>query len=918
MIDAPSSTYRFQLRDGLDFERARELVAYLAELGVGWLYLSPILKAREGSRHGYDVVDPTRIDPALGSPEELEALADTLHSAGMGLLLDIVPNHMTAQVDNPWWRDLLEHGRASSHARSFDIRWSADPEGRLVVPILGRHYGEVLEAGELVPDYDEDGFVLRYHEQTLPLDPRTWGIILQKVAERVPGREDVAELVSACLALPPAVDEPVARRVRSAVTPGLRASLRALLRQDGALKAAVRDVLREISGEPGQPTSFDVLHGLLEEQTYRVTYWRSGLGELNYRRFFDITELVALRSERADVFETTHRTTLDLVHRGWVSGLRVDHVDGLADPLGYLRRVRESGVRYLIVEKILLDAESLRASWPTDGTTGYETIAACMPLFIDPAGWRRLEDEYLAERPGLEGFEDCVHACKIQVLDELFAPVLQGLAADLRALCVHDRSARDVSQGELERALRALTVALPVYRTYRVGDDLEPEDERILEQTVDAAGAELAEADRCALDFVGRLLLGRTSLRDGAREQGRVFVRRWQQLTGPVMAKGLEDTALYRYVPLLALDEVGTHPALPGDPLGSFHRFCLRRTERGGRGLSATGTHDTKRGEDVRARLFALTELQDAWQGCRSRCLRALRQDQPEVDADMLELLLQTFVGAWPLDDEERESFRPRLHRYAIKAAREAKRVTSWLRRDAEAERRVLEAADDLLDGLDEPWGRSLAKLTARVAFVGAVNGLSQTLLKLAMPGVADVYQGTELWDFSLVDPDNRRPVDFEHRQRMLTEIQRRFEQDPVQLCAELRETWRDGRIKMFVLWRALQLRAEQPELWVDGSYHPLQAANLDGSDEHLCMFIRRSGERWGMALAARRVARMCDPDQWPIGERAWSGCTIRLPYAAPRGWRDALTGRELRPRHAELPLRDVFADLPVALLTNH
>lgn len=914
MRRVPSSTYRLQLRGGVDLGRVRQLVPYLAELGSGWLYLSPIFSSRHGSMHGYDVVDPTTIDPSLGTLEDMAALVESLHAEQLGLLLDVVPNHMTAHVDNPWWRDLLEHGRASSYAQYFDIRWSTDPEGRLVLPLLGRHYGAVLEAGELVPGHDDDGFVVRYHEHTLPLDPRTWAFILQPVAERLPGREDVAQLVSACLELPPHVAEPAVQRVRSESTVRLRASLRALLAKNGDLRATIDAVMRDLGGRPGDPRSFDALHRLLEEQAYRITYWRSGLGELNYRRFFDITELVALRSERDEVFEATHQLVLELVRRGWANGLRVDHVDGLADPEGYLRRLREAGVPYLVVEKILEGEEPLRGSWPADGTTGYEFIAVSLPLFIDPAGWERIEAAYRAERGDLEGFEACVRTCKNKVIDELFAPAVQSLAADLRALSMHDRGARDVSQSELEGALRAVTVALPVYRTYRLGDAIDPQDERILVETLQTAREETGDADRCALDFVGRLLLGRTHAENGARDAEHAFVRRWQQLTGPIMAKGLEDTALYRYLPLVALNEVGTHPHVSADPLAAFHRSCQDRVEQGGAGLLVTSTHDTKRGEDVRARLCVLSELDDEWHGCRTRCLRALRDD-PSIDLDVLDLLLQTFVGAWPLDEPGRRAFRPRLHEYMIKAAREAKQSTSWLRPDPDAERRIILCVNALLDGLTEPWGRSLAALAHRVAFVGAINGLAQTLIKLASPGVADVYQGTELWDFSLVDPDNRRPVDFERRRQMLGDLRRGFECDPASLCADLRDTWRDGRIKMHVVWRGLAARREHPGLWIEGGYDPLFVDA--GSDDQVCAFARRQGDRWGLAVAARRVGRRVAPDEWPLGEPSWSSAAIRLPPNAPTRWLDALTGRELTADDEQLHLREAFASLPVALLTN-
>jgi (1->4)-alpha-D-glucan 1-alpha-D-glucosylmutase len=903
----PASTYRLQFRNGLDLPAATAIVGYLHDLGIDWIYASPLLRAAEGSTHGYDVVDPSMIDPALGTAEDFEQLGRALDEADMGLLLDVVPNHMRATLDNPWWRDQLEHGPASQYVEFFDIRWSLDPQARLVLPVLGRHYGEVIEDGELVLGLDGAGLVVRYHDRAFPLDPRTWGSVL----ERLPESAGAQALAAACRELPPRIDTPAARQRRAGVTPALRRQLAELARAEPSLPELIA---REWSPDGERWRSGD-LHALMESQSYRLAYWQSGLDDLNYRRFFDINELVALRMERPAVFEAYHRLVLELVAAGRVHGLRIDHVDGLADPRTYLERLRERGVGYLVVEKILRHREELPADWSTDGTTGYELIAAVGPVLVDPDGWAELDADF-REGAGYTGFPACAEASKLSVLEDSLAPALRSLAGDLHQLTLEDLRARDVSVQELEQALAALTVGLPVYRTYSRGHGLVEEDRARLAVALARAREHLQPRLHCALEFIGRVVAGELAAGPTATTRARAFVRRWQQLTGPATAKGVEDTAFYRYVPNLGLNEVGCEPDPRGDAAAELTAWAIRRRERMPWGMLTLATHDTKRGQDVRARLYALTELAGEYRRCRDACARGLGVPHavPELREE-LEVLLQTVIGAWPLTAEERQGFGERLRVYLVKAAREAKRRTSWLRPDPVAETEIVERGQDLLEALDTTeWGRQLAALQRTVEFVGAINGLAQLVLQLAAPGVCDVYQGTESWDLSLVDPDNRRAVDFAARRQRLATLTRRFGENPSILLADLREQWRNGRIKTHVLAQGLRQRRERPGPYLEGSVVPVDL-RLGSPHQHLQVLARRLGDTWVVALVARRVAGLLEgPERWPLHER-WAGATLCLPPDAPTQWHDVLSGRELRAEDCMLPVPAIFAELPVALL---
>ncbi|MBC8072695.1 MAG: malto-oligosyltrehalose synthase, partial [Deltaproteobacteria bacterium] len=647
--------------------------------------------------------------------------------------------------------------------------------------------------------------------------------------------------------------------------PGLAAKLRAAL-QWPELATAIDEALAELAGTPGDPASTAALHALLDEQAWRLAYWRSGLGEINYRRFFDIPELVAMRSEDEAVFTATHALVAELLASAIPVGLRVDHIDGLADPRGYIRRLRDLGAKWILIEKILGDDEVMRGDWMADGTTGYEGAAMITRCLLDPGGARMLHSAWQARSGNVE-LEDAAREAKLQVLDDSFATTLRRLAEDLRRLTISDRRARDVSLPELERALRELTAALPVYRTYFDSTASGGTDRELLAGAIQRATLRLPAEEHLALEFIDRVLRGEPLWTDERASEVAAFVRRWQQLTAPLAAKGVEDTLLYRWTALGALNEVGAHLSLPVDPCAEFHQGLRRRRRTQRAPLLGTATHDTKRGEDARARLGVLSQMADSWLGCAEEAAVALAGvGEVAGDRDELELLLQSWVSSWPCEQDAQAGFAERLHGYATKAMREAKRHTNWTRPAVDYERSMHARVDALVDGLHcTPWGERLLALQQRVSFFGAHDSLAQLVLKLAAPGVCDIYQGNELWDFSLVDPDNRRAVDFDQRAALLGELAAAHARDPGALLSELREHWSDGRIKAFVTWRGLQLRHAHPDSFVAAD---LRAVHADGGVRDNVCALARQGDHEGppvVAAVARLTTRMVDVPRWPI-----------------------------------------------------
>jgi (1->4)-alpha-D-glucan 1-alpha-D-glucosylmutase len=923
----PLATYRLQFEPEFTLADARGLVDYLHALGVSHVYASPLLQARTGSTHGYDVTDPGRINDELGGEDGLEALIDALHRHGMGLVLDIVPNHMAASIENPWWRDVLTFGEASPYAGFFDIDWhpaGGVTDARLVLPVLGKPYGQALEGRELRLTFGEDGFYVRYYDRRLPLDPRTYPRILSSalvVLEADTSRDEdgIAALrtIVGSLEASPVAHHTTAQARREEWRTAGQGELWRLATSHPAVGAEIAAAVRRFNGRRGEPASFDLLDGLLRAQAYRLSYWRAAREKLNYRRFFNINDLVGVRAERPVVFQATHRKVIDLVRRGWIAALRVDHVDGLYDPPAYLNRLRTAAVDpYLpiYVEKILSSGERLPERWPVAGTTGYEFAAAVIGVMVEATGLDVLRRS-LTRGQSTADFGDVAYAAKRHVARELFPGELQGLASELLRLAEEDRYACDLSARELVRVLVEVTACLAVYRTYVTEAGVSTADREVLERALDEARRRNPGLSPRALGFLRRLLLLDLPRRltEAQRNDWLHFVMRWQQVTPPVVAKGVEDTALYRYTPLLALNDVGSDPGAPAMSVDDFHRFNLDRAQCWPLSLSATSTHDSKRSEDVRARIAVLSELAGEWQR-RLRRWRRMNHDHAEVvdgtpvpTAALEALLYQDMVGAWPLSAADERAFLERFCAYLVKAVREAKRATSWLRPDERHEQALLRFVRAITADRDGPFIRDFLAFHQVVAFHGALNSLAMVLLKITGPGTPDLYRGNELWDFSLVDPDNRRPVDFALRVHLLGELERPA--TPT-LAAELIAGWRDGRVKLHLTATALRLRRKRPELFLEGDYVPLA---IDGPRrDHVIAFARRVGESWVLAAAPRLTTRLVRSERPPLGRRCWQATRLVLPGDAPSSWRNLLTGEEL---DGETSMARILASFPVALL---
>jgi (1->4)-alpha-D-glucan 1-alpha-D-glucosylmutase len=870
----PRATLRLQFHKEFTFDDAVRLVPYLAALHVSHLYASPIMTARAGSRHGYDVIDPTRVNPELGGEDGFRRLVGTLRQAGLGIIVDIVPNHMAVGgADNAWWLDLLQHGRESRFAAFFDVDWEAeDPalRGKILAPFLGCPYGEVLESGEITIDRDgpADRHVVRYHDHVFPIAPGT-----------------MAEI-------------------------------------DGSPPAAF---------DPRMPEVRARLHRLLERQHFRLAWWRTANDEINWRRFFDINDLAALRMEDETAFETTHATLFRLYGEGLIDGVRVDHVDGLSDPGGYCRRLRSrfealaqhrppgSGPPYLVVEKILGAGEQCPADWLCDGTSGYDFMNDISAVLHDPAGETPLGELWtsVSGRPGQFSVEE--EASRREVLDRSFTAQCEAAAAALHRLARAVLATRDVSRAAIRRSLRDILASMRMYRTYASPEHRSEADRGHLMQAVRRAREVGLRADRSVLDLIASWLGGEPVATAEARALQAAAMQKFQQLSAPLAAKAVEDTAFYRYGRLLSRVDVGFDAATFADGIPTFHRKTRARRERFPGAMLATATHDHKRGEDVRGRLAVLSEIAAEWSEAlerwlpRSAPLCGTIDGEPVPSRADAAILFQMIVGAWPCDlaasdRDGRSGFARRLAGWQEKALREAKLATDWTAPNAPYETAARQFVEQLFDQPATGLITELAAFAHRIAPAGAVNGLSQTLIKLTAPGVPDIYQGTDFWDFSLVDPDNRRPVDFRARMDALTSTTS---------LAELASSWRDGRIKQRMIARALALRRALPALFAAGDYVPLAA---DGpAADHVIAFARRHRDMTAVTVAARLVAHMLEPsDRITIGKVTWSGTTLRLPEDMVNAdLCDAIRYSEPVRRGRQIAIADILCEVPFALLVD-
>jgi (1->4)-alpha-D-glucan 1-alpha-D-glucosylmutase len=947
----PVATYRLQFHAGFTFDDARRLLPYLQSLGVSHIYTSPYLRARTGSMHGYDVADPSSLNPELGTQEDFDRLVDDLQRLGMGQLVDIVPNHMgIGDRGNYRWLDVLENGPASIYANFFDINWrptSAPPhdQPRLVVPTLGDQYGKVLENGELSVEYANGALSIAYYDHAFPVAPDTYPLVLNGVLGRMEAElghrhvqvEELASILTAIRHLPPRRTlGAAAMEERNREKEIVKRRIDALAAASEPFRQALADELRTVNGHNGVPASFDRLDELLDEQSYRLAFWRVAADEINYRRFFDINELAAVRMEDPAVFADTHRLLLRLVAENKIHGLRIDHPDGLWDPAAYFRHLQESCLSalpgtedagshfYVVVEKILEASERLRSDWPVDGTTGYDYLNALNGLFVARQNEQFFSTIYFRFlRQGAQRFKDLANSTKKMVMLISLASEVNELGYLLRDIASSDRRHRDFTLNSLTFAIREVIAALNIYRTYidpTTGHSSEA-DRLAIDQAVAEAKRRNPRTDPSIFDFIGDTLLLREEDGHATYENRLKFIARFQQTTGPVMAKGTEDTAFYQFNRLISLNEVGGDPDTFGRSLSAFHRQNLDRSRDWPAALLATSTHDTKRSEDVRARINVLSELPREWRAALTRWTRLNGRKKVAVDGRVVPdrneeyLLYQTLLGAWPFEGLGDEFVR-RITEFMLKALKEAKVHTSWITPNNEYEAAALQFTRAVLDPKDSAaFLEDLSQLQRKVAWYGIFNSLSQTVLKLGSPGAADVYQGNELWDLSLVDPDNRRPVDFAQRERALRWITEHSRERP-KLASELLETREDGRIKLYVTQRLLCLRRERPRLFLSAGYMPLRG------NRNVAAFARSANGQSLIVVAPVQIATLLRGTlAVPIGPEVWRDELLPVPGESGRAFEDLFTGLRLtaeeRAGRASLKLSDVFGAFPVAALLS-
>jgi (1->4)-alpha-D-glucan 1-alpha-D-glucosylmutase len=981
----PSATYRLQFNGEFGFSAAREIVSYLNDLGITDIYASPFFKAREGSRHGYDIVDQNSLNPEVGTEEEFDAFVDTLKQYAMGQILDIVPNHMCIDRANALWMDLLENGPSALSAVFFDIEWQPvkqELENKVLIPILGDQYGTVLENGELNLSFEEGSFFIFYYDHKLPVIPKTYSIVLTHRIEELeealpaedPGFQELMSIVTALKHLPsPTVKDPerIAERYREKEI--VKRRLGALYDECPEIREFIDRNVALINGTKGESASFDLLDDLLGQQVYRLSYWRVATEEINYRRFFDINSLGAIRVEDPAVFEKTHRLVFTLVATGKISGLRIDHADGLLDPEDYLKRLqsacfiqmygntsasgqpagtsdaetdadaREKYDRivaadpsykpfYIIGEKILLKGEKLPDGWPVFSTTGYDFANQVNSLFVDTSNAKVFEALYTRFMQHRIDFQDVVYQKKKLVMQVSMSSEINTLGHYLNRISELNRHTRDFTLNSLTKSIVEVIACFPVYRTYITNYDVSERDRQYMETTISRAKRQNPAISASVFDFIRDVLMLRfpDTMNEEYKPAWLDFVKRFQQITGPVMAKGVEDTTFYVYNRLVSLNEVGGSPERFGITLEAFHGQNIERGKSRPLAMMATSTHDTKRSEDVRARINVLSEIPVQWReglyrwSRQNRRLKMVVDGKPAPSRNEEYLLYQILVGAWPFcdpDADEFAAFRSRIQQYMLKAMREAKVHTSWISPNSLHEDAAMFFIDSILkDSRHNNFIQDFVSFQKLTAACGIFNSLSQTLLKITSPGIPDFYQGNELWDFSLVDPDNRRLVDYRIRKTLLDELQRIESSEGLLETARMVVSTRDdGRIKMYLTAKALNFRRENRELFEAGRYLPL---TVEGAcRDHVCAFERSDNDSAVLVVVPRFCSRLIrDTSGLPLGPDVWQDTRIEQPFdAAASRYRNIFTGEVLglveREGRPSLALQDILAVFPVALL---
>jgi (1->4)-alpha-D-glucan 1-alpha-D-glucosylmutase len=985
----PLATYRLQFHAGFTFRDAARIAPYLSALGISHAYASPYLKACAGSLHGYDIIDHHQLNPEIGKEKDYAGWIASLSEHGLGQILDIVPNHMgVATNDNAWWNDVLENGPASVYSGFFDIAWRASPrpelQDKVLLPVLGEPYGDELEKGELRLAFDSGAFAICYHDRRFPVAGRTYAAVLahrldqldQLLPADAPGLAEYHSILTAVKNLPDRSETHPARVVeRQREKEVIKRRLAAMVAEDARVRDFIDQNVAQFNGRSGDPRSFDLLDDLLEHQCYRLAYWRVAPDEINYRRFFDINDLAALNMEREEVFEAAHGLVLELAADGKVHGLRVDHPDGLYDPARYFLQLQEhyvlacahkvfdgdSGFQgldwgqvrealrkrqpidwspeaghaqwplYVVAEKILGPEETIPEDWAVYGTTGYDYLNQVNGLFIDLGNAKAFSHLYAEFVQDDLRWTELVYRKKLQILNVSLASELHMLAHQLDRLAQKSRRSRDFTFNMLRLGLREIIAAFPVYRSYVAADGAHAADRRYIDTAVRRATARNPLLSRRLFRAIRDILLLNfpESFSEEDRAEARRFAAKFQQVTAPVAAKGVEDTVFYVYNRLLSLNEVGGEPDRFGAGPESLHNYFTARQAKCPFSLSPLSTHDTKRSEDVRARLNVLSEIPDAWSRAIQRWSqlnaphRQSVEDQTAPDANEEYLLYQTLLGAWPLEPHsaaEYESFVSRISAYMEKALHEAKVHTSWINPNTDYDGAVRAFVERILDAtVNREFLDDFSDFQRRISHYGLYYSLAQTLLKLTAPGVPDTYQGTELWDFSLVDPDNRRPVDYEHRMRILEELQSGPAAKDVRAFVRgLVDAKEDGRIKMYVTYCVLQFRRQHSSLFSEGTYTPLRCAGEHA--DHVFAFARSMADSSAIIVVPRLLTGLVSDPTLHWGEVPWQETKMLLgDVSSAGGWRNVFTGETILASGSEgqpaLTAADVFGHFPVALL---
>lgn len=985
----PGATYRIQFNHNFTFRDAVAVIPYLHDLGITDLYASPYFKAVRGSLHGYDIVDHNRLNPEIGNEDDYDAMVRELQARNMGQMLDIVPNHMCIESpDNIWWTDVLENGRTSPYARYFDIDWSPvkkELRNKVLLPILGDQYGKILEDQQLRVLFEDGAFFVDYFEHRFPLRPKSYDFVLRlelqglekRLTEEHPAVAELLSIMTSLRHLPSDNETDMAsieERIREKEV--IKRRLLTLYQSSPEIREHIDLNLVRINGVKGQPKSFDLLDELMNQQIYRLSYWRVATEEINYRRFFDVNGLGAIRMEHSDVFNASHARIFRLIRDGSVTGLRVDHPDGLYNPVEYFHCLQRGclisllmGKKYaddpppvaeltrsemefaeqydraiiedpdykpfyIVGEKILTKSERMPADWPIFSTTGYVFLNSVNGIFVDGDQAKQFDTIYEKFIHYKMNFADVIYEKKKLVMQVAMASEVNTLGRYLNDLSEKSRHTRDFTLNSLRSAIVEVIAGFPVYRTYIYRGHVIDRDRNYIESAVSRAKRRNPAINESIFDFLKDVLLLRYP--DGFNDKDRAawldFVMRFQQFSGPVMAKGVEDTALSVYNRLVSLNDVGGIPERFGTPLETFHGQNMERIKNWPYALITTSTHDTKRSADVRARIDVLSEIPGEW-GKQVRNWAVLnRKKKTVIDGEKMPdrndeyLLYQTLVGVWPIDmplGDEYDHLVQRIKDYMLKEAREAKVNTSWINSNAAYEEALLSFIDGILaTPYGNPFLKELLPFQKMVSHHGMFNSLSQTLLKITCPGVPDIYQGTDLWDYSLVDPDNRRPVDYSLRIRTLAALKDLERRMPApNLCKELTLRKNDGRIMLYLIYKALNFRKDLHEVFSAGEYIPLEADGLFSTN--ICAFERRTEQASVITAVPRFLTRITqEPGEPPLGRSVWQDSALLIETEAGTDYRNIFTDEILTASlqgrgKIGLSLAEVFSHFPVALLVR-